>query len=208
MIELEAARDSKVRRHRFTVQDFIKMDAEGFFNEAQRVELIDGELIEMTPIGSQHGGHVDRISRLLAQRLNLDDVIVRTQNSILLSPHSQPQPDISVARFRSDFYTVRHPSPDEILLLIEVADSSLEYDRRIKTLVYARAEIPELWIVNLRDRIVEVFREPTDSGYGTSVGMQPDDVLSPLLLPFLQVRPNEMLIAPPPDVASASSQAS
>jgi Uma2 family endonuclease len=170
------------------------MAKSGIFEEDDRVELIEGEIVEMTPIGSQHWGHVERLNWLLSQKLDLREVIIATQNSVTLSPYSEPEPDIAVVRFREDFYTIRHPSPDEILLIIEVADSSLEYDRLIKMPVYAHAQVPEAWIVNLSDRVIEVFRDPTDSGYKSSFIAQSDEVLSPLRLPFLQIKPTDILL--------------
>jgi Uma2 family endonuclease len=152
-------------RHRFTVHDYYRMAEAGILHEDERVELLDGEIIEMTPIGSRHSSIVERLNWLFSQRLDLTQTLVRVQDPIRLSPNTEPQPDIAIVAFREDFYRLRHPGPDEVLLLIEVADSSLLYDHEIKVPLYARAGVPEVWVINANASLLDVFRQPSSSGY-------------------------------------------
>ena len=157
-------RVSDVPRYRFTVDEFARMGEAGIFTEDDRVELIDGEIREMTPIGPPHAGTVNRLSELLVTRLaGRANVIV--QNPIRLNRHTEPQPDLVVARRREDFYADRHPEPGDVLLVIEVADSSLRYDRAEKTPRYGRAGIPETWLVDVEARTVTAYTEPGPQGY-------------------------------------------
>ena len=161
-----AAQDrvSDVPRYRFDVDEFARMGEAGIFTEDDRVELIDGEIREMTPIGPPHAGTVNRLSELLVTRLaGRANVIV--QNPIRLNRHTEPQPDLVVARRREDFYAGRHPEPGDVLLVIEVADSSLRYDRAEKTPRYGRAGIPETWLVDVEAGTVTAYTEPGPQGY-------------------------------------------
>lgn len=148
----------------WSVAEFNRLNDAGFFAPEARLELIEGTIIEMAPIGPDHGEQVNRLTNELAYRL-YKKAIVSTQNPVQLGSHSAPQPDLAVLRWRDDFYHGRLPQPDEVLLLIEVADSSLDYDRNTKLPLYARFHIPELWLVNLPERAVEVYREPQDNRY-------------------------------------------
>ena len=161
-----AARDrvSDVPRHRFTVDEFARMGEAGIFTEDDRVELIDGEVREMTPIGPPHAGIVNRLSELLVTRLAGRATVI-VQNPIRLNRHTEPQPDLVVARRRRDFYADRHPGPGDVLLVIEVADSSLRYDRAEKTPRYGRAGVPETWLVDVAARTVTAHTEPGPQGY-------------------------------------------
>ena len=153
-----------IQRYRFNVDEFARMGEAGVFTEDDRVELIDGEVLEMSPIGSPHAGTVNRLNELLVTRLaGRANVIV--QNPIRLDRHTEPQPDLVVARRRKDFYTDRHPEPADVLLVIEVADSSLRYDRTEKAPRYARAGIPETWLVDLQAGTVTVYADPGPEGY-------------------------------------------
>ena len=128
----------QVTRHQFTVDEYHRMSEAGVFGEDDRVELIEGDILEMAPIGSRHAACVTRLNRLLSSRL-ASDVIVRVQDPILLDDGSEPQPDVVVARFQADFYESKHPGPRDLLLVIEVAESSLGFDRDVKMGLYARA---------------------------------------------------------------------
>ena len=136
----------------------------GILSEGDQVELIDGEVIEMSPIGSRHAACVDRLNKLL-NRLVPQDVIVRVQSPIVLDDYSAPQPDISLLRPRADFYAQEHPAPIDVLLVIEVADSSTGFDREIKLPLYAQAMLPEVWLVNLPDDAVEISTQPSNGSY-------------------------------------------
>lgn len=140
------------------------MAAAGVFSEDDRVELIEGEIIEMNPIGSRHATCVGRLTKLL-ERLGGDQAIVWVQNPVQVSDHSEPLPDVALLKPRDDFYALAHPQSADVLLIIEVADSSVEYDRDIKTPLYAESSIPEVWLINLPQETVEIYAQPVDGAY-------------------------------------------
>lgn len=140
------------------------MAAAGVLSEDDRVELIEGEIIEMSPIGSRHAACVGRLSKLL-ERLAGDHAIVWVQNPVQIDDYSEPVPDATLLRQRDDFYARAKPVPADVLLLVEVSDSALKYDREIKVPLYARAGVPEVWLVNLQDEVVEVYAHPTAGTY-------------------------------------------
>ena len=140
------------------------MGEAGIFAADTRVELIDGEIREMTPIGPSHAGVVDRLAELLVNRLT-GKANVRIRNPIRLGGHTEPQPDLVVARRKLDYYAGGHPEPGDILLVIGVADSSLLYDRVEKAPRYAAAGIPEAWLVDVSGKTVTVCTEPGPNGY-------------------------------------------
>lgn len=154
----------QIARRHFNVTEFYRMVEAGILSEGDQVELIDGEVIEMSPIGSRHASCVDRLNKLL-NRLVSQDVIVRVQNPIVLDDYSATQPDISLLQPRDDFYAQEHPAPADVLLVIEVADSSTGFDREIKLPLYAQAMIPEVWLVNLPDDLVEIYSQPSNGSY-------------------------------------------
>lgn len=153
-------------RRRFTVEDYYRMAEAGILTEDDRVELLDGEVVEMTPIGSRHAACVDRLTRLLASAVG-DRAIVRVQNPIRLGRHSEPQPDLALLRPRPDFYAQAHPGPEDVLLVVEVADTSVESDRGVKVPLYARAGISAAWLVDLAGERVVVHTAPAPEGYRT-----------------------------------------
>lgn len=177
---LAAARErvAGVRRYRFTVDEFGRMGEAGIFTEDDRVELIDGEILAMTPIGALHAGLVSRLAELLVTRL-AGRAYVGIQNPVRLDAHTEPQPDLVVARRRKAFYTDRHPNPRDILLVVEVADSSLRCDSTEKALRYGRAGIPEMWLVDADAAAVTVHADPGPDGYATRrVRRRGDDVVA------------------------------
>jgi Uma2 family endonuclease len=139
----------------------------GILSEDDRVELIEGEVIEMNPIGSRHAACVNRLNMLLS-RLAQKVAIVSVQNPIRLDEYSEPEPDIVLLRPREDFYVQGHPTPSDVLMVIEVAETSAEYDRNIKGPLYARAGIPELWLVDLPKETVEIYTQPVNGTYQAS----------------------------------------
>ncbi len=149
-------------RHRWTVADLDRMLGSGLLGETDRVELIEGELIDMAPIGSRHAYTVDSIARRL-QRLLGDRHLVRVQNPIRLGESSEPQPDIAVVRDRS--YAAAHPEAADVLLLIEVADTTLDFDRDVKLPLYARHGIPECWLIDVAGSQLSIHREPAEGEY-------------------------------------------
>jgi Uma2 family endonuclease len=171
-----------VIRKRFTSREYEQIIAAGVFAEDDRVELLEGEIVEMSPIGPSHSGCVLRLTELL-YKMQSPPWMVRVQDPIHLSEFSEPQPDISVVQRRSDYYANGHPEPEDILLLIEVSESSLAYDRDIKLPLYARAGIPEVWVVALLHQTVDVYRLPGEDGYGEKRMAQRGDVLTAVNLP-------------------------
>lgn len=141
------------------------MAERGAFGPEERLELIDGEIIEMSPIGSRHARVVDFLNDFL-KSLSRTDIIVRVQNPIIASDNSEPQPDVSVVRRRDDFYRDAHPTGKDVLLVIEVSDSAVAFDRFRKVPKYAAAGIPETWLIDLESEHVEVHTEPKESAYG------------------------------------------
>jgi Uma2 family endonuclease len=156
---------TRILRRRFTVEEFHQMAQAGILNEDDRVELIEGEIVEMTPISSRHAACVDRLNRLFALRFG-EATIVRVQSPIRLGELSEPQPDLALLKLRPDFYAAAHPGPEDALLLVEVAETSSDYDRQVKIPLYAQADIPEVWLVDLQEEIVEIYRKPSPQGYG------------------------------------------
>lgn len=144
---------------RLTVQEYRQLDAEGFFNPHDRTELIDGEIIFMSPIGRRHAAAVTRLTNKLARRAR-GRFEVSPQNPVELSEHSEPQPDLSLIRPEEERGIDTMPLTGDAFLIIEVSDSTLYFDRGRKLRVYAEAGAREVWIVNLRDNTVEVFRDP------------------------------------------------
>lgn len=170
-----------VRKH-FTIDEFQQIAAAGVFSEDDRFELLEGEIIQMSALGPQHAACVARLNRIL-QRMVQDRVIVRVQNPIRLGESSQPQPDIALVQPREDFYAGGHPEPEDVLLLVEVSESSLAYDRDVKLPLYARAGIPEVWLVALLPQVVEVYRAPNEDGYGEKRTLRRSEFIAPIHLP-------------------------
>jgi Uma2 family endonuclease len=155
---------SLLKRHRLTVADYYRMGEAGVFAPEARVELIEGEVIDMATINSRHAAAVGRLNRVATAAVG-STAIVQVQNPVRLSDWSEPQPDLMILKARADFYAGAHPTPPDVLLLIEVADSSARYDREIKTPLYARHGIGEVWIVDLDARLVRFFRAPSGDTY-------------------------------------------
>ncbi len=172
--------------YRFTRDEYHRMAKVGIFHEGPRVELIEGEILEMSPFGGRHKASIDR-SNLLFVRTFGDVAIVRVQSSIVLGERSEPEPDLVLLRPRDDFYVNNDETPEDVLLVLEVADSSEAYDRLTKAPMYARYGIIELWIANLnRDQII-VYRDPTPTGYATTRIARCGESLSPLAFPDLTI---------------------
>ena len=144
---------------RFTVDDYYAMAEAGILTHDERVELINGEIIPMSPIGSRHAYSVNWITRLLITLLG-ERAWVSSQNPLHLNGQAEPEPDVLLLRWRDDAYVNDHPGPADVLLLIEVADTSLDRDRGVKLSMYAEAGIPETWIVNIPERSVEAHTDP------------------------------------------------
>ena len=174
-------------RHRLDVDDYHRMGEAGILHEDDRVELIDGELIDMAPIGQDHAATVNGLNRILVMAFG-ERAIVSVQNPVRLNRFSEPQPDFAVFRPRADDYrTGEPPGPSDTLLVVEVADSSLRYDRTVKLPLYARAGIPEVWIIDLKRRVLEAHRQPGPDGYAAMQTHGPGDTVTPALAPEIAV---------------------
>lgn len=166
-----------------------------FLDPMARLELIEGDLFEMAPIGSFHAGTVGILNRLFMRTI-ADTRIVYVQSPIVLGDHSEPQPDLVLLRLRQDYYLSEHPRADDVLLLIEVSDSTIQFDRKTKVPLYARHGIPEVWlVVGPQRRHVEVYRDPQPErgGYRTRLQVK-EGVLAPALLPEVEIRLSELFI--------------
>lgn len=153
-----------VTRHRISVADYYRMGEAGIFPPGARVELIEGEVIDMAPIGSTHAGEVTFLSTALHNGIG-DRAIVSVQNPVRMGTDTESEPDITVLKVRQDFYRASHPGPSDVLLIVEVADSSLAYDRDVKLPLYARHGIPEVWLVDLQNRLMSSYRDPAGELY-------------------------------------------
>lgn len=151
-------------RHRWTVAEYHRMGEVGLLKEDSRVELIDGEIIEMAPIGSSHGGEVKYFNNKLVSLLH-GKAIVSVQDPIVLGGYAEPVPDIVLLRWRDDFYRIENPHAEDVLLIIEVSDSTLRYDRDVKVPLYASHGIPEIWLLDLQQQQLEIYREPAHGQY-------------------------------------------
>jgi Uma2 family endonuclease len=181
------------RVRRFSVDEFEHMVRAGVFASDDRLELIEGEIVEMTPIGPPHQSIVDRLTMLMARRLG-DRTIVRVQGPVGFVPlHSRPQPDLALLRPRDDYYATRVPGAREIFLLVEIMDTSAEYDRRRKAPLYARAGVRELWLVDIPAGVVDVLREPATEGYRDSRTYRRGETLALLAFPDVALRVDDVL---------------
>jgi hypothetical protein len=181
-----------LQRRLISRDEYRRMAEAGILAEDERVELLAGELIYMSPIGSKHAAHVKRTRQYLGEIIG-QQALIGVQDPIALDPHSEPEPDISLLIPRSDFYAGQHPQAEDVLLLIEVADSSLDMDREMKLPLYAEAGIPELWILNLPRQLLEVYRQPEGKSYREQRILRPGDEIQPLALPSLRIEVGRML---------------
>ena len=181
-----------VTRRRFTVVEYHQMIANGILTRADRVELLNGEVVDMSPISPTHASAVKLINKFFQRRVD-DSIIVSVQDPIQLGDYSEPQPDIALLKSRSDFYKLSHPQANDILLIIEVAESSAVRDRLLKAPAYARALIAELWILDLQQDLIEVYHSPASGAYQAQRQAQRSETLIPQLLPTLSVPTDDML---------------
>jgi Uma2 family endonuclease len=165
-----------------TTQQYHLMHEAGVFQDGDRIELINGEIQTMSPIGRKHATCVARLNAIFTNRL-FGKAIIWPQNSIRLNDNSEPQPDIAILKFRDDFYEEALPTPEDILLIIEVADSSIDYDREVKALLYAAAGIPEMWLFDVNKREIEGYSQPSANGYKQIHRYDEGDTLSMLTFP-------------------------
>ena len=181
-----------VEGYRFTRADYHRMGEVGILAEDDPVELIDGQVGAMSPIGRRHRGSVNRLTHLFSSRVG-ERAMLSVQNPVQLDDYSEPEPDIALLRPRADFYSEADARPEDILLIIEVADSSLEYDRRVKAPLYARNGIPELWIANLIQDHLLVYLDPPPAGYGTTQILRRRETIRPSAFPDLEIAVDDVL---------------
>ena len=169
----------QIQRRLFTVQEYHLMSEAGIFSNNERVELIAGEIIQMAAIGTRHASCVNR----LARRFSLipeDLVTFAIQNPIQLTRRTEPQPNVVLLQPRADYYATAHPIPSEVLLLVEVSDSTVDFDRDVKVPNYARSGIQEVWLWALEVNCLEVYRNPTANGYTSMQKFERGEMVSPL----------------------------
>ena len=179
------------RRLRFSVDEYYKMIELGMLKDYEKAEIIEGELIQKMPIGDKHAAAVNTLNRFFVKNVS-DDVLVSVQNPIRLTDYDEPEPDIVLADL-TKYDGTRHPRPTEILLIVEVSDSTLKYDRDTKLPLYAEAEIPEVWIVNLKNDIIEVHQKPSSGIYQLAQIFKRGDVLKSESLSNLELEVDKIL---------------
>ena len=168
--------------YRFTVGEYYRMVEAGIFNEDDRVELLEGEIVDMAPIGSRHAACVKRLNRFFSEKLS-EQVTVAVQDPIRLGDLSEPQPDVVLVRPRPDDYAGGHPGPEDVLLLVEVGDTTAAWDRERKLPLYAASGVPEVWLVDLPAGTVEVCRQPDDGAYEDVRLVGPGERMAPEAFP-------------------------
>jgi Uma2 family endonuclease len=182
----------QVEKWVFTVDEYHRMSEAGILSEADRVELIEGEIIKMSPIGKQHAACVKRLNAILSRKAG-DAAIISVQDPIRLDDYSEPQPDVALLRPREDFYSRELPGAEDVLLIIEVADTSVEYDRSVKLPLYAKANISETWLANIKEDRIEAYSQPVNGIYQNGRLVKRGESLSPESLPDLTIAVEEIL---------------
>ncbi|CAN5262629.1 Uma2 family endonuclease [soil metagenome] len=177
---------------RFKVDDYYKMIELGILEDYEKAEIIEGELIRKMPIGEKHSAIVEKLLETLRDKLG-KSVSLRNQQPIKFSDYNEPQPDLSILQRRDDFYFYEKPVPKDALLLIEVSDATLKYDRDTKLALYAEAEIPEVWIVNLQHNIIEVHQNPSNGIYQLAKIFKRSEIIESVALPNLSLQVDEIL---------------
>jgi Uma2 family endonuclease len=183
---------TEVTKKRFTVEEYYKMDEAGILSPKVRTELIDGEIIEVTTMGARNASVLSRVTRLFVKLFN-GKAILRAQLPFPISEFTEVQPDAALFKPSMDYYGSAHPGPGDVLLVLEIADSSLKYDRDMKLKVYAAANVPEVWIADLRGDSLLVFRDPSSANYKTSLSFKREDSIFCLSFSDIQFSVQELL---------------
>ncbi len=194
-MQVEARLEPAVVRRKITVKEYDQMYEAGIFQPDERLELINGEIIKMPPMNAPHIAYVAILTELLVKKL-AQRAIIFTQLPIVLNDDSEPEPDISVLKWKKDRYFSAKPTACEVYLLIEVASTSLMYDREVKLPLYARARIPEVWILKVQDQQLEVYRHPKENTYTEQRLLQPSDKIAPLAFPDIELTLSDIFITP------------
>ena len=190
-------------RHRFTVAEYYAMADAGILTENDRVELLDGDIIVMPPIRPWHAASVNRFIDLLPPLLR-GRAVVTVQNPTRLNDISEPQPDVMLLKWREDYYGGGHPKPSDVLLLIEVSDTTVDYDRNTKLSAYARAGIPEVWIVSRQDRRIEAYTSPSGGAYSNVIHAGPTETIAPQAFPDVTLEVGQFFPPSKPRKAATS----
>ncbi len=186
-------------RRKFTVDEYFRMVEAGVLQPKERVELIEGEILIMPPMGPPHFGGINRYTRVF-RRLPIEEFDFLVQAPILLEDNSAPEPDFALLKYRDDEYSQTLPGPADTLLVIEVSDSSLNYDLNIKAHIYGRAGIPETWVLNLPGDCLERFTEPGPEGYTQHITLRRGDKVTPVALPNVELAVADLLLPVAPTV--------
>ena len=184
-----------LQRRRFTVDEYHRMAETGILTEDDRVELIEGEIVHMSPIGPRHALCVAELTRRFTIALAAR-AVVWPQNPVRLPHDTEPQPDVVLLQTPPDRYRRRAPQPSDVTLLVEVADTSVRYDREVKLPLYARAGLPEVWIVDFTADVIEVYREPRAWGYAASQRVGRGGTVAPAAFPDIVLLADDVLLEP------------
>jgi Uma2 family endonuclease len=176
-------------KQKITVEEFHKLGEMGYFYPDARVELIEGEIVYMTPIGRWHNGIVNFLNDYFLSLLR-GKIILGPQNSLILSEDTEFYPDIALLKYNPSFYADRTPTTEDVHLVIEVSDSSISRDRNRKVPLYAKAGVPEVWLIDVNKPRVEVYRDPQAGGYQSKQTLVHDELLSPTAFPEVQLKVN------------------
>ena len=177
----------------FSVEDYHQLLTAGILEPGDRIELIQGELTMMPPIGPEHSSHTRRLTNLLPRKLP-ESVVLQMNEPITIPNHSEPQPDAAIVKVKADNYRKAHPTPKDVLLVIEVADSSTDFDNKVKAKLYGKAGIPEYWIVEIEEACVRVFTDPSKQGYRTIKEYHRGDKVKCGTVPELHLAVSELLV--------------
>jgi len=179
--------------YKFTVGEYNRMGEVGILREDDRVELIEGEIVRMSAIGNRHLGAVNRLNALFASLAINRRAVVSVQNPVIVGQYSEPEPDVVLLRFTDTFYGDRTPAAEDVLLLIEVADSSVDFDRLTKVALYAQAEIVEVWLVDLTQDRIEVYRSPGAGSYAEKLVLKRGENIAPQAFPDIQAKVEDII---------------
>jgi Uma2 family endonuclease len=183
---------TEVTKKLFTVDEYYRMADAGILNEDSRVELINGEIIQMSPIGNPHMACVDRATAVFAAAL-AGRAMVSIQNPVTIDNYNEPQPDVVLMKTRADYYLSKRHTPEDTLLLVEVADTTLAYDRKVKLPIYAASKIQEVWIVDIEHDAILVHRDPADRSYKTRLTLHRGDSVSLIAIPDVVFKVEDFL---------------
>jgi len=183
---------SEITRKQFTFDDCLRMEEAGVLSPMERVELINGDLLVVSPPGPRHGAAVDRTADEMRERLR-GKALIRAQGAVVLDVHAAPLPDIAVLKPRDDYYATKNPGPADIFLIVEVSISSLDFDTTVKLALYAIVGIPEYWVADLENNRLLMYSNPVGDAYQSVREMRRGDSVAPLLLPDCRISVDVLL---------------